>query len=135
MVIIFETLTPKSIHVTLKGSCVYGYAVSVCRLRAAFLHTWYKAAVAVSIPPSLVLAVLINIRLSEQYGTTNFHKILYTELNILIGYKFGDLYLWIRITVEIRAINYLHSIGGFVLRLKNVQWTNASLLPTHQVLW
>lgn len=37
--------------------------------------------------------MLINIILSAQYGTTNFHKILYTELNILIGYKFGDLYL------------------------------------------
>lgn len=54
--------------------------------------------------------MLINIRLSEQYGPTNFHKILYTELNILIGYKFGDLYLQIRIIVEIKAINYLHSI-------------------------
>lgn len=70
-----------------------------------------------------------------QYGTTNFHKILYTEFNILIGYKFGNLYLWIRNIVEIRAINYLHSIGGFVLTLENIQWTNASLLPTHQVLW
>ena len=59
-----------------------------------------------------MLAALINIRLSEQYGTTNFHKILYTELNILIGYKFGDLYPRIRITVEIRAINYRHRIGG-----------------------
>ncbi len=65
--------------------------------------------------------MLINIRLSVQYGTTNFHKILYTELNILIGYKFGDLYRRIRITVEIRPINYLHSIRGFVLRLENVQ--------------
>lgn len=54
--------------------------------------------------------MLINIRLSVQYGTSNFHKILYTELNILIGYKFGDLYRQIRITVEIKAINYLYSI-------------------------
>lgn len=54
--------------------------------------------------------MLINIRLSVQYGTTNFHKILYTGLNILIGYKFVNLYLEIRIIVEITAINYLHSI-------------------------
>lgn len=57
-----------------------------------------------------MLAMLINIRLSVQYGSTNCHKILYTEFNILIGYKFGDLYLQIRITVEIKAINYLYSI-------------------------
>lgn len=65
--------------------------------------------------------MLINISLSEQYGPTNFHKILYTVLNILIGYKFGDLYMQIRIRVEIRAINYLHQHQGFVLRLENIQ--------------
>lgn len=54
--------------------------------------------------------MLINIWLSVQYGASNFHKILYTELNILIGYKFGDLYQQIGIAVEIKAINYLYSI-------------------------
>lgn len=47
----------------------------------------------------------INIRISVEYGTTNFHKILYTQLKILIGYKFVNLYLQISIIVEIRAIN------------------------------
>lgn len=65
-----------------------------------------------------MFAILINIRISVQYGTTNFHKILYTKLNILIGYKFGNLYLQIRIIVEIRAINYLHSIRVLFQGLK-----------------
>lgn len=54
--------------------------------------------------------MLINIGLSVQYGTTNFHKILYTEFNILIGYKFSNLSLQIRIIVKIRAVNYLCGI-------------------------
>lgn len=60
--------------------------------------------------------MLMNIRPSVQYGTTNFHKILYTEFNILIGYKFGNLYLGIRIIVAIRAINYMHIIRVFCLK-------------------
>lgn len=39
-----------------------------------------------------------------------FIKILYTELNILIGNMFGDLSQQIGITVKIRAVNYLNSI-------------------------
>lgn len=67
---------------------------------------------------SLLLATLINICLIWHH---KFHKILYTVLNTLIGYKFGDLWLQIRITVEIKAVNYLYSFGGFLLMLENIQ--------------
>lgn len=50
----------------------------------------------------------IIMTLFVQYGATNFHKILYTELNLLIGYKFGNLYLRVRNIAENRAISYLH---------------------------
>lgn len=46
-----------------------------------------------------------------QYGTSNFHKTLYTVFNILIGFKFRNLYPQIRIIIEIKAVNNVHGIS------------------------
>lgn len=86
------------------------YVLTKKALHTSHNFIYFKDVVTLSIPPFLVLAILINFRPSAQYGTTNFHKILYTELNILIGYKFGNLYLQIKMIAEITAINYLHGI-------------------------
>lgn len=53
----------------------------------------------------------IIMTLFVQNDATNFHKILYTELNLLIGYKFGNLYPRVRNIAGIRAISYLHIAG------------------------
>lgn len=54
---------------------------------------------------------------------------------ILIGYNVRNLYQSISVGVEIVEIIYMHSIRLFLFEgSKNIQWTNVTLLPMHEVL-